>query len=200
MDLALFDFDGTLTTRETFVDALQASTPAWRVAMGHVLLAPVVLGYRTGRVSPSALRAAATFTAFAGRRAGDVRACLRAASEELLPALVRPAMLARLHAHRDGGDRVLVVSGNYDWLLSPWCAAHGVECLASRLQVHRGRLTGRYAGRQCVGAEKAARVRAHLDMHAFTRVHAYGDTTEDDALLALAHVRTFRGQRMACAT
>lgn len=197
MDLALFDFDGTLTTRETFVDVLQAATPRWRTAAARVALVPCVLAYRTGRLSPHGMRSAATAVAFAGRAARPVRERMRRAARDLVPALECTAMRARLHAHRDRGDRVLVVSGNYEWLLAPWCEAVGVECLASRLEVRAGRLTGRYDGPQCVGAEKARRVRAHLDVAAYARVHAYGDTAEDHALLALAHVRTFRGQPVA---
>lgn len=197
MDLALFDFDGTLTTRETFVDVLQACTPRWRLAIGRTLLAPCVLAYRAGWLSAAGMRAAASAVAFAGRDADAVRARMREAAATVLPALQRPSMLARLHAHRGRGDRVIVVSGNYEWWLAPWCEAQGVECLASRLDVQAGRLTGRYLGAQCVGDAKAARVRAHLDPAAFERVHAYGDTAEDHALLALAHLRTFRGQPLA---
>lgn len=197
MDLALFDFDGTLTTRETFVDVLRACTPRWRIAAGRAVLAPCVLAYRAGRLSAGGMRAVASRVAFAGRDAAVVRARMRDAAFDVLPALECPAMIARLHAHRDRGDRVVVVSGNYEWLLAPWCDAHGVECLASRLEIRAGRLTGRYDGAQCAGTHKPERVHAHVDVGAFDRVHAYGDTAEDDALLALAHVRTFRGQPMA---
>jgi phosphoserine phosphatase len=65
------------------------------------------------------------------------------------------------------------------------------------LEERGGVLTGRYRGLQCVGEEKARRVRAHYDLSRYGRVHAYGDTPEDHALLALAHCRSYRWRAQA---
>ena len=54
-------------------------------------------------------------------------------------------------------------------------------------------LTGRYAGAQCVAEEKARRVRERYDLSGYRAIHAYGDTHEDHALLALADHATWRG-------
>lgn len=70
--------------------------------------------------------------------------------------------------------------------LQPWCDAHGLPLLASGLQVVDGHLTGRYEGRQSVGAEKARRVRSAYDLARYGRIHAYGDSREDAQMLALA--------------
>ncbi len=45
MNLALFDFDGTITTRETFADFMHFAVTRRRLAVGRVVLAPVVIGY-----------------------------------------------------------------------------------------------------------------------------------------------------------
>jgi len=59
------------------------------------------------------------------------------------------------------------------------------------------RLTGRYHGAQCVGEEKARRVRESHDLAAYGTCYAYGDTHEDEAMLALAHKRYYRGVEIA---
>ena len=56
-DLALFDFDGTLTTRETFPDFMRYAIARPRLLVGGVLLAPVVFGYRRGWVAGNPTRA-----------------------------------------------------------------------------------------------------------------------------------------------
>jgi phosphoserine phosphatase len=63
--------------------------------------------------------------------------------------------------------------------------------LGSRLEVDQGRLTGRYAGPQCVLDEKVARIRARLQPSDYDRVHAYGDTPEDRPMLLLADVANY---------
>lgn len=50
-DLALFDFDGTITTHETMPVFLRQSISRRRKVIGSVLFLPLVLGYKAGFVS-----------------------------------------------------------------------------------------------------------------------------------------------------
>ena len=192
-DLALFDFDGTLTTRETFADFLHVATPPRRRAAGRVLLAPAVIAYKLGLLPVASLRALLVRYCFTGVARSALETAGADFASTVLPGLLRPEAMARLHWHQARGDTVVVVSGGCDVYLSPWCAAHGVALLCSTLDHRDGRMTGRYAGAQCAGEEKARRVRAHFNLAGFAAVHAYGDTHEDLALLALADHAIYQG-------
>lgn len=194
MDLALFDFDGTITTRETFVDFVRLATPRRRLRIGGLLLAPVVVARKLGLVHVSTLRAAVAWVAFRGVTEADLRRAGERFARDLIPALLREQAMQRIAWHRGRGDRVIVVSGGFEAALAPWCTQHGLELIASCLESHNGVLTGRYQGAQCASTEKCSRVRACVDLRAFDRIHAYGDTHEDLDLLALAHERTYRWQ------
>lgn len=196
MDLALFDFDGTLTTRETFPDFMRYAVARPRLLAGGVLLAPVVFGYRRGWVAGNPTRASIVQVGLRGVDAVRLRAQGQAFARDVLPAVLRPEAMARLSWHRERGDRVIVVSGGLDVYLAPWCATQAVELACSVLAERDGRITG-YAGAQCVGEEKVRRIRALCDPQAYAAVHAYGDTHEDHAMLAMAHYRTYQGRAMA---
>ena len=105
--------------------------------------------------------------------------------------------MARIAWHRQQGDTVVVVSGGFDLYLKHWCAQHGLDLMCSSLEARDGVMTGRYAGAQCVGPDKARRVRERFDLSAYDIVYAYGDTPEDRELLALAHRRWYRGREVA---
>jgi len=91
----------------------------------------------------------------------------------------------------------VLVSGSLDLYLQPWCRQHGLELICNRLAHDgRGRLTGRYEDGDC-GAHKAAKIRTRYDLAGYERIHAYGDSREDKAMLALAHERWYRGRRIA---
>lgn len=192
-DLALFDFDGTITTRETFPDFIRRAIPPRRRALGTALFAPLVIGYTLGLVPVHALRAALVRYAFKNVPLAEVEAAGASLAADLLPTLVRPEMQARIDWHRGRGDTVVVVSGGFDVYLAPWCRAQGLDWICSSLAVRNGVLTGRYAGAQCVAEEKARRVRERYDLAGYRAIHAYGDTREDHALLALADHATWRG-------
>jgi phosphatidylglycerophosphatase C len=194
MDLALFDFDGTITDREMFVPYLEQAVPRRRLLLGKALLTPLGIGYRLGWIRANLVRAAVIRFGLTGLPLAHLQASGTVFAERVLPATIRPEALQRLRWHQARGDTVVVVSGALEIALAHWCAQHDVELIASRLEIRDGIATGRYVGAQCVSDEKARRVRERFDLVRFDTIHAYGDTPEDEALLALAHRRWYRGQ------
>ena len=89
MNLALFDFDGTLTTRETFPDFLAFATTPWRLAVGRIVLAPLAAGYKLGLVPGHLIRAVAVRFAFGGLPEDALAAAGRRFAREVLPSFDR---------------------------------------------------------------------------------------------------------------
>ncbi|GAB3790610.1 HAD family hydrolase [Dyella agri] len=193
MNLALFDFDGTLTTRETFGDFMRFAVTPWRRMLGAPLFVPMLAGYKLGFVSGTRIRQSVTDFGFRGMPVGHVRAAGERFAAEFLPGVLRPEAMQRMVWHRNQGDKVVLVSGGLDAYLVPWCRQHGLELICSILETRGERLTGHYRGAQCVGEEKARRVRERHELSAYRTCYAYGDTHEDEAMLALAHKRFYRG-------
>ena len=196
VNLALFDFDGTITDRETFGAFIRFATPPRRRVLGAPFFAPLVAGYRLGWVSGNAIRASVVRFGFRGLHADTVRQAGWHFAEKTLPAIVRPTALERIRWHQAQGDKVLVVSGALDVYLAPWCERQGLELICSRLQAENGVLTGRFLGPQCVSAEKCRRVREVCAPEHFPTVYAYGDTREDFDMLAMAQRKFYRWQEV----
>jgi phosphatidylglycerophosphatase C len=195
-NLALFDFDGTLTTHEMLPVFIRGVVAKWRLVVFGPIVMPMVAMSRRGWISVSTLRWVLAQVVFRGMREADYEAAGIAFAREQIPPSLRPEMMERIAWHRGRGDRIVVVSGAYDVYLKHWCAEHGLELIASKLEVRRGRLTGRYAGAQNVAEEKVRRVRELCDLSSHGEIHAYGDTHEDLAMLALATHRTYCGKPM----
>ena len=197
MNLALFDFDGTITTRETFPDFIKLAVKPRRLAIGKLLFAPLVAGYRLGLVPATLVRASIVRFAFGGVAEEGISSAGEAFARDVLPQLLRPEAMQRIQWHKARGDTVVVVSGGFDLYLSHWCSQHGLALVCSKLESAGGVFTGRYLGTQCVGAEKCRRVREHYDVAGVPKVYAYGDTSEDLAMLGMAHEKYFRWQKTA---
>jgi phosphatidylglycerophosphatase C len=197
MNLALFDFDGTITHKEMFADFMRFAVSRRRRLMGAAVVAPMVAGYKLGLVSGNTIRASVVSFGLRGVRAEHANEMGRRFSEEVLPAVLRPVAVARIQWHRDRGDKVVVVSGALDIYLEHWCRGQGLDLLCSRLEIVNSRLTGRYHGQQCVGVEKSRRVREACKLQDFSMVYAYGDTKEDLDMLGMADKKYYRWQEMA---
>src|SRR5688572_27772286 len=100
MNLALFDFDGTITSTDSWTPFMRFAVPRRRLLAGPALLLPVVVGYRLGALSASRGREMAARVAFQGESAAVIRRKGAAYASETLPADVRPEALDRIHWHR----------------------------------------------------------------------------------------------------
>ncbi len=201
-DLALFDFDGTLTDRDSFLDFVRHITPAPQLLVGLLRCLPAVIAWKLGLLSRQRGKEAVMRVFFGGMREADFnRLCLDYATQRI-PQLLRPGARAALERHRRRGDRIVVVSASPENWIAPWCAAEGIELLATALRVVDGRISGQIDGRNCHGAEKVRRIRAHLRTGDYARIHAYGDSSGDREMLAMAdeaHYRPFRERSGAAA-
>lgn len=191
MNLALFDFDGTVTFKDTFTPFIYFASSRSRIALGTSLLGPMILGYKLGLVPTPRMRAAVARFAFRGRREAEVNE-IGGRYSATLAAVVRPEALERIRWHQSNGDVVVMVSASLGTYLRGWCEGIGVERICTELESRNGVLSGKYAGGDCTGGEKARRVRERYDLTRYPVVYAYGDTKEDDELLSLATKPFFR--------
>ncbi len=195
-NLALFDFDGTITYRDAYPIFVAMASPRWRLILALILTWPLIIAYRVGWLSGITGRNLVAWIAFYRARCAAVEVIAEQFARVNIPALIRPDIWQKLQAHIDAGDQVVVVSASFDLYLRPWCAQHELELFCSVLQRDGEFFTGRYHGRQCVGVEKARRVKDHYDLSQFDQIYAYGDTPDDRELLELAHVKFYRGKQL----
>lgn len=143
MDLALFDFDGTITASDSYSGFLRFAVPRHRVVLGLPLLAPALVSHRLGLIPARAARPIVSAAAFRVERVARIRELGRRYAAEVLPGVVRPRALERIRWHQARGDAVVVVSASLDVYLRPWCNHHGVEVICTELEERNGILTGR---------------------------------------------------------
>lgn len=192
--VAAFDFDGTLTYRDTLLPFLRRLAGWGGLLRGAVPLAPTLLGYGL-RLMPNDVAKERVLRRFLGGMDNEAlhRAGARYADEQL-PAMVRPAALARLRWHQSQGHRCVLVSASIEHYVAPWARSAGFDdVLATRLAVDGdGCVTGSYDGANCYGAEKVRRLREVLGVCEDYEIYAYGDSRGDRELLALADHAYYR--------
>jgi phosphatidylglycerophosphatase C len=189
MNLALFDFDGTITTKGAYPDFVRLAIRLRRKLWGGPLLSPLIAGYRCGLVSDGLIRKAISRVGFFGDDPVRVRQVGERFADEVLPGIVRPMALERIAWHKAQGDRVVVVSASLDAYLVPWCEKLGVELICTELEIRDGLLTGRYVEGDCYGSEKPRRIQLRYILADYDTVYAYGDSDEDLPMLQIADKR-----------
>jgi HAD superfamily hydrolase (TIGR01490 family) len=195
-NLALFDFDGTITSKDTFTAFVHFAMGSARLLIGKIVLGPLLVGYRSGVVSGATTRTSVSRFGFAGRREHALREAGLAFGRQVLPRVVRPEMLERIRWHQAEGDRVVVVSASLDIYLEAWCREHALELVCTELEFRGGRSTGGYRRGDCSGQRKVQRIRERYDLAEYPEIYAYGDTREDLPMLAVATHKFYRGRQV----
>lgn len=187
--MAAFDFDGTLSRRDTLLPFLQRVCGAQRLYRGLARSGPALSRMAVGRADRDAVKDGLLLRLLAGRAEGDLEEAGEAYAEFLLRSdRLRPDTLERAEEHRRHGHRVVIVSASPVVYLGPLAGRLGFDAaLATRLEVRDGALTGRMDGPNCRGPEKVARLEAWLAGE-HPHLYAYGDSAGDRELLARADV------------
>jgi phosphatidylglycerophosphatase C len=196
MALALFDFDGTITFRDSFAGFIKYRIGPARFYLGVACFLPVVAGFLLGFIRAWRAKELMSIYFFRGLDAEDFKASAAKYSLEELPKIVRNEVRDRLEWHKNRGDTVIVVSASIDLWLKDWCEAGGFGLIATELEVKEGRVTGRFLTRNCSGKEKVKRIKECVDLALYDYIYAYGDSPGDYAMLSLAHERYYRGKRV----
>ncbi len=192
MTLALFDFDGTVTTHDSFRDFLIFTagirTFLWRM----LLLSPWLFAYICKLVSNQTAKqkVAAAFFKDMSRQKFDRLA--KDFVEKKLNGIVRPAALEKIRWHISQQHRVILVSASFANYLTFWCRQHQIELIGTQLEEKDGRLTGNFATPNCWGPEKVRRIKQLVDIDSFTNIYAYGDSRGDLEMLELASEKGYR--------
>lgn len=183
--IVAFDFDGTLTVRDSYTAFLRWRAGVAGYAAGGVRLLPGLLAYPLRR-DRGALKAAATRVFLRGVRLDDLAADAQRFAAETATGLLRPDALACWEGW-EGKARRVIVTASPEPVVLPFATRLGADTLiGTRLAVDGdARLTGGFDGLNCRGAEKVARLRAAFG-DGVRVLAAYGDTAGDREMLALA--------------
>ena len=190
--LVAFDFDGTLTVRDSFTAFLAWRAGLGRFVAGGVNMLPEIVAYSFRR-DRSRLKTAATTVYLAGATRGEIEADAKRFAEAEAQRLFRPDALRAWRRWQGRGARLLIVTATPESIIAPFARGLGADRLiATELEFDKNdRATGRLLGENCRGEEKVRRLRAEFgeDVHLEA---AYGDTDGDKPMLSLAEEQGFK--------
>ncbi len=186
MTLALFDFDGTVTARDSLETFTIFARGAQRYYLGLLYLAPMLLLYKLKIIPNDRAKAIFLKHFFNGLSKEEFQRLGREYARSNIDAIIRPKALQAIRNHQRRGDTVVIVSASLRCWLEPWCQRHNIALIATELAFPNGKFNGRFHTKNCYGIEKLNRVKERYNLTHFTTIYAYGDSEGDRELLALA--------------
>lgn len=193
--LALFDFDGTITNRDTLLEFTRFTLGMRRYFAGLAYMSPVLVLERGGLVASQKAKEMFLSHFFGGMHVREFENCCQDFCKKHLPSLIRPAAAEAIESYRKEGTPIYIVSASPEDWIEPWAATLGIKVIATKLSVYANTITGSIAGYNCNGEEKVNRIKEVIDLSKYTHIAAYGDSKGDTAMLGIAtekHFKPFR--------
>lgn len=197
--LIVFDFDGTITTKDTFALFLRYYAGFWVWLRNILSLLPVFISYKLGRINRHSVKAAVIHKFFAGESISNVDRRAKSFAQDVIPKLIRPEALICFKLKMADIERVYICSASISPYLLHWADSLDFprkNVLSVELAADLGVLTGEIEGYNVWGKNKVRRV---FDVFCSGTVHiaeAYGDSEGDRELLNAAKASFFRPFRV----
>jgi phosphatidylglycerophosphatase C len=191
-EIAFFDFDGTISNKDSFIGFIRHSQGLLRFLVGILYLLPVIVGLFTRVIRNHKAKEIFLIHFFKGMHYDAFKMQCTSYSMRVLPSIVKSDALQKIQWHKNQNHRVVVVSASVrDWL-EPFFSSLGVEVIATELELMNGKLSGHLKTKNCYGPEKVRRIREVIDTQEYTSIYAYGDTRGDKEMLELANFKFYK--------
>ena len=181
-----FDFDGTLTTRDTLLLFIRFVCGRWGVIAVFLRYAPLLVLMKLKLYPNWRVKQKVFAHCFGGMTTETFNDYCRSFAQKYSSCVLRPEGLATLRKALDEGATVMIVSASVDnWVI-----------LGTEVEAIDGILTGQFKSRNCYGAEIVRRLSAQLPApREYCYIVAFGDSRGDKEMLQYAdeaHYKPFR--------
>ncbi|MBC7598828.1 MAG: HAD family hydrolase [Polaromonas sp.] len=199
--VAAFDFDGTLTQRDTFTPFL-ARGLGWPNFLWAILRClPWLAGYAVGLVSNGVAKQKLMLLTLKGRSTLEMDDWTTRWLANDFPGQLREWTMARLAWHQEAGHCCVMVSASPNIYLERVARQLGFDALiCTDMVVADGHLTGWMRTPNCYGEQKVVRLTTWLKARFGVAsaddvtLYAYGDTPGDKPMLRMAGQAWYRSK------
>jgi HAD superfamily hydrolase (TIGR01490 family) len=185
--LALFDFDGTITRKDSALTFYQSIyTNRFDYLFRHIFLClPEFILYRLGWTDYVPLKRKRLQIHVGRLTYSDYSRFLVNFHMVLLPSIIKQSALDRIDWHKSKGHEIWIVSASYDFLLSDWCNQLGLNVLYNITKKNQGNCI--FEGEDCNFNGKVNQIKKNIKLSDYEKIYAYGDSEGDYAMISLAH-------------
>jgi len=169
-EIVVFDFDGTITTKDTFALFLRyyAGFVSWLIKI--IMLLPTFLAYGLGAIDRNQVKKQVIWRFFKNAPADRVKRKADRFAKNVIPGLIRPGAQDALDALKKDRESLYICSASIAPYLKSWALPQNIHnVLATELEVENGVCTGRIKGWNIWGPGKIRRILAEFSPNTVKR-------------------------------
>lgn len=193
--IAVFDFDGTITRKDTLIEFIRFAKGSMALYWGLLLYLPWLVLMKLHLYDNGKAKERVFSWFFKGLSLAEFNQMGKQFYETQAEKLLHTDAVKAINKHMQNGDIVVILSASIENWVQPFASAVQAEGLIStQAEAQSDKLTGRFATKNCYGQEKVNRLKTWLDANVKEQsyVIAYGDSRGDKELLEFANEKHYK--------
>ena len=188
--LYLFDFDGTLTYKDTMFLYLKFYNPS-KFKLQFIKHIPLFILLKLKLADAEKVKKSFISSILKGERKVKIESKSKAFFDTNFPDIFRENALEFIKNIDRNTTECYIVSASLDIWIQPFAEKFNIKLLATRAEYKDDIFTGNFIGKNCNNAEKVNRVIDAIGNKKFDKTIAFGDTSGDKEMLAWANEGKF---------
>lgn len=181
--LYCFDFDGTLTHKDTMFLYLKFYD-ATKYRIQFVKHIPLFILLKLKLADAEKVKKSFIASILKGERKTEIEKKSELFFQEFYPELFRENALEFIKNIDRENTECYIVSASLDIWVAPFAKEFQMKLLSTQAEFKNDKFTGNFIGKNCNGAEKVNRIKEAIDGKKFDKIIAFGDTSGDREMLA----------------
>lgn len=190
--LALFDFDGTITAKDTFIQFIQFTHSPLQFIGGMLLLTPILILYKLKIIKNNSAKEYVLRHFYGKWDYEKFKMLGEMFCEKKIPFMLKKSAIEKIKYHQQNKHRVILVTASCKEWVAPWCKKMGIEIISTEIEILNNTITGKLATPNCYGPEKVNRIKSILQIKNYSYIYTYGDSKGDKEMLAMAQSANYK--------
>lgn len=184
--LYCFDFDGTLTYKDTMFMYLKFyDSTKYRIQfLRHV---PLFILLKLKLAETEKVKKSFIGSILKGQTQDKIEQKSKQFFEQHYPKIVRENALDFIKNIDRNNTKSLLVTASLDIWVKPFADELKMELVSTRAEFKNGVFTGNFVGKNCNGKEKLVRIKEEINDSKYDKIIAFGDTSGDRPMLKWAN-------------
>lgn len=188
--LYCFDFDGTITYRDTMFLYLRFYDSK-KFARKFLMHIPLFILLKLKLADAEKVKKSFISSILKGQSKTKIEKVSKRFFDHYYPQICRPNALDFIKNRDREHTESFIVSASLDIWVQPFADEFNMKLLATHAEFVNNIFTGNFVGKNCNGAEKVNRINEALQGRKFDKTIAFGDTAGDREMFAWADESQF---------
>jgi HAD superfamily hydrolase (TIGR01490 family) len=184
--LYCFDFDGTLTYKDTMFMYLKFYDPI-KFQVQFLKHVPLFVLLKLKLAETEKVKKSFIGSILKGQTKEKIEKKSKQFFEEHYPKIIRENALDFIQNIDRDNTQSLLVTASLDIWAKPFADAFKMKLVSTKAEFQNGVFTGNFIGKNCNGKEKLVRIKAEIKDHKYDKIIAFGDTSGDKPMLKWAN-------------